>query len=296
VLRGFRIAVREIWDREVVLAGGHGLSDRELLEAAQLTWEWVDAVLGRTAARHRQVELELASHDQRERARVLRAVLHGSIAPGELQVAAQVYGLEPDRLYRPFRARAHEGVELHRLERALVASGAAQGGGALVGPLDDDLAGLLPQRPALRLAATVGLGPPATLGAVEPAFATATNALRAAEAFGLTGVFDLDDLGLRVPVFNEGPVGQRLLERYVAPLKDLGGFGATLRATLEAFFACGMRMDRTAAALFVHPNTLRHRLRRFEEATGADLSCSEELFAVWWALQRAKISSPAQPA
>jgi hypothetical protein len=286
VLRGFRLAVQEIWDEEVRVGREHGLGDRELLEAAQLTWEWVDAVLGRAAQRHRQVELELVSRDQRQRAHLLRGILHGTIAPGELQLAAQAYGLLPERAYRPFRARPHEGLELHRLERALVATGAPRGGGALVGPLDDDLAGLLPQRPALELPATVGLGPPARLSAMEAAFAEATTALRAADAFALTGVFALDDLGLRVSVFNEDALGEHLLARYLAPLEELGPFGATLRETLRAFFASGMRVDRTAAALFVHPNTLRHRLRRFEEATGADLSCTEELVRVWWALER----------
>lgn len=289
VLRGFRMAAQEIWDREVELGRRHGLSDRDLLAAAQLTWEWVDAVLGRAAKRHRQVELELASHDQRQRGRLLRGILHGSIAPGELQVAAQAYGLLPDRPYRPFRARPHDGLELHRLGRALVASGARHGGGALVGPLDDDLAGLLPQRPTLTLAATVGLGPPERLGAMEHAFAVATNALRAAEAFGLAGVFEIEDLGLRVPVFNDDAVGERLLERYLSPLDAMGPFGETLRATLEEFFRSGMRIDRTAAALFVHPNTLRYRLRRYEQATGANLHRTEDLFRVWWALERRKI-------
>jgi DNA-binding PucR family transcriptional regulator len=39
----------------------------------------------------------------------------------------------------------------------------------------------------------------------------------------------------------------------------------------------------------VHPNTLRHRLRRFEEITGADLGRSQDLFRVWWALERRRL-------
>ena len=38
-----------------------------------------------------------------------------------------------------------------------------------------------------------------------------------------------------------------------------------------------MRTDETARALHMHPNTLRHRLRRFEEATGADLDRATDL-------------------
>jgi DNA-binding PucR family transcriptional regulator len=36
--------------------------------------------------------------------------------------------------------------------------------------------------------------------------------------------------------------------------------------------------------LFVHPNTLRHRLTRFEETTGANLRNVEQLAEVWWAM------------
>jgi DNA-binding PucR family transcriptional regulator len=36
----------------------------------------------------------------------------------------------------------------------------------------------------------------------------------------------------------------------------------------------------------VHPNTLRYRLGRYRELTGADLSVTEEMIGAWWALHR----------
>lgn len=36
---------------------------------------------------------------------------------------------------------------------------------------------------------------------------------------------------------------------------------------------------RAAAALFIHPNTLRYRLRRLEEVSGLDLADPEQRFA-----------------
>jgi DNA-binding PucR family transcriptional regulator len=105
----------------------------------------------------------------------------------------------------------------------------------------------------------------------------------------MQGVFDLDDLALRAAIFHEHYVGDRLIERYAEPLDRLGAFGRTIEATLEAFFRQRMRIEPTARSLFVHPNTLRHRLRRFEEITGADLGSSEDLFRVWWALERRRL-------
>jgi DNA-binding PucR family transcriptional regulator len=39
----------------------------------------------------------------------------------------------------------------------------------------------------------------------------------------------------------------------------------------------------------VHPNTIRYRLSRFGTLTGADLSSTDTLVEVWWALEYASI-------
>jgi DNA-binding PucR family transcriptional regulator len=46
----------------------------------------------------------------------------------------------------------------------------------------------------------------------------------------------------------------------------------------------------TARELGVHVNTVRHRLNRFEEATGRSLHETEAIVEVWWALQRQQLS------
>ena len=44
--------------------------------------------------------------------------------------------------------------------------------------------------------------------------------------------------------------------------------GGELLETLDAFFAAGGVLESAARALFVHPNTVRYRLRRIGEVTG----------------------------
>jgi DNA-binding PucR family transcriptional regulator len=51
-----------------------------------------------------------------------------------------------------------------------------------------------------------------------------------------------------------------------------------------------MRIEESARALIVHPNTLRHRLDRFQQVTDADLRRTEDVVQVWWALERRRIS------
>jgi DNA-binding PucR family transcriptional regulator len=41
--------------------------------------------------------------------------------------------------------------------------------------------------------------------------------------------------------------------------------------------------------MFLHVNTVRYRLRRFEELTGTSLRRVEDLVQIWWALRRARL-------
>jgi hypothetical protein len=67
-------------------------------------------------------------------------------------------------------------------------------------------------------------------------------------------------------------------------------FGALTRAggelleTLDTLFACGGVLESTARALFVHPNTVRYRLRRIAEVTGLNPLVPRDAFALRIAL------------
>ncbi len=58
---------------------------------------------------------------------------------------------------------------------------------------------------------------------------------------------------------------RQLIERIVLPLVESGG---SLRETVESFLEVGGVLGACAKALFVHPNTVRYRLRRVTELTG----------------------------
>ncbi|WP_344387778.1 helix-turn-helix domain-containing protein, partial [Asanoa iriomotensis] len=67
-------------------------------------------------------------------------------------------------------------------------------------------------------------------------------------------------------------------------------YGALVRAggelieTLDAFFAAGGVLESAARALFVHPNTVRYRLRRIGDVTGFSPLSPRDLFALRIAL------------
>ena len=135
----------------------------------------------------------------------------------------------------------------------------------------------------------VGVGPPARLAGLPAAFALAGRALQTALAFGEQGVFSLADLGIRPAILADEALGEVFCARHLEPLASLGRLGGELEATLRALFDHDLHVDDTARALHVHPNTLRHRLRRYEEATGASLRRQADLVELWWALERRRL-------
>ena len=53
-------------------------------------------------------------------------------------------------------------------------------------------------------------------------------------------------------------------------------------AKVRAWFAAGRSIPRAAEALHVHVNTVRHRLGRFGELTGANLDDPDDLVGALW--------------
>ena len=131
---------------------------------------------------------------------------------------------------------------------------------------------MTPQRPDLAgLAATAGLGGPASLEAVEHAYHSASRMLAVALQFGATGAYGLDDLSLKVAVASEPELGSLLMRQYLDPLAGEGEFGELLEETLREFLGNGQRILETSKRLGIHANTLRYRLDRFEKLTGTSL-------------------------
>ena len=67
----------------------------------------------------------------------------------------------------------------------------------------------------------------------------------------------------------DGHARRHLVEHVYLPLARARG---TLIETLSAYFASGSSVEGTARALYVHPNTVRYRLRQAAELTGHEPS------------------------
>jgi PucR C-terminal helix-turn-helix domain len=284
VLHAYRISVTAVWSRFGELARERGADVTSVLAFSETLWIWADAVMDIVGAAHREVELEQAREEQQRRDAFLLALLTGTPDAAELRRDSATFGLDADRLFTPFRARG-PGALSHQAMVALT------GEDGLVMTLDRDLAGIATRPPAALPGIVTGIGPAVRLEALPAAFAMASRALQTAVAFGQEGAFTLADLSIRPAIVADEVLGDAFAARYLEPLAGLGRLGAELEETLRTWFDQGMRVDETARALHVHPNTLRHRLRRFEETTGTTLRDPRHLVELWWALERRRLQS-----
>lgn len=203
--------------------------------------------------------------------------------PGDLDVRAARLGCDLDERHLVLVA-APPSDELERALRTVAR-------GSLFDRRDDSMRALLliPAREEPRLLAQLRrihgeLGEPVAIGVSNPCKGAASFAAGFEEAWhalvgtsvlqGQPGVMTYDELGpykylLRMSLDSVARDTHRESIRRVA---DYDRQRSTfLLRTLEEFLRRRGSISATAAALYVHPNTLRQRLRRIQELSGLDL-------------------------
>ena len=141
------------------------------------------------------------------------------------------------------------------------------------------------ERVGSRLPIVVGIG---GLGedvrGVTDSRETATRVLRVLrEAHGAQRVARLADVHAQSLLLELRDLAAARGERPVGPVARLLAYDedndSDLTGTLSAWLDALGDVRASAAALFVHPNTLRYRLRRLEEVSGLDITDPEQRFA-----------------
>jgi len=275
ILAGFRVSISSILDRTVALAEEFGLPEREIVEMTALLWKLSDAFSARAASAYRHHGLEIALAERRRRDAWLLDLLSGSLSTAQVDQGAIMYRLSRDGGYRAFHTSAHSAEELESL-RIQIVRGRGEGE-AMILPSEGRLIGIL--KDPLRDVAdgVVALGPVRTLEAVPESFSIAGDVLGAAEGHVENGVVTVESLGWRMAVSRMPATLDALRERYLAPLESSGALRDLIPEALRAYLANGRNIPRAAEALYVHVNTLRYRLARFEELTGRSLESTDTI-------------------
>lgn len=102
---------------------------------------------------------------------------------------------------------------------------------------------------------------------------------------GAAGYHDLASQSWRIAVPEFPDLARYYLDTYLNPLPEDPEQRDMLIESTWRFIDAGCNYRQGAAALFIHENTLRHRIRRFEEATGVDVMDGNTRMELMWLRQ-----------
>ncbi|TDC73379.1 PucR family transcriptional regulator [Micromonospora sp. KC606] len=281
-------------DRAVELVVRHGrtagIPDEVLLEGLLTIGRYAAALERAVVDGHRHAERDLARAGQEPRTRLIRRLLLGGpVTPTTEELIR--FGLRAEGSYHCLVADGDDPVRAHALARRLARHG------AVVGTVEDRLAGLAPRLPpADRLDPAVLLvaAPAGPLDRAPQMYGLCLAALRVAARQGRHGLLDVTELAGETALAAQSALAELLGATLLAALDPADGFHRELAATALTWLDHGQRLDQAAAALHVHPNTVRYRLRRLRELTGFPPTPTGEgagswpvleILRWWWALR-----------
>lgn len=281
-LHAYRIGFELVWTEILVEARTRPeVSDDQLVSQSAEFWALFGLYAEAVAAAYRETAAELTSQRQARRSALVEALFTGVIADRTLWEAARELGLPEHGPYAVAAAAVGTpGEEPLAGVEAVLRPAQLPSAWRL---LPDQQIGLiaLPTptaestclRTLRRARARVGVSPSFhSLRDTPQALRFARLALAGLQGTG-PGVARFDDNPLAMVVAAAPAEAAQLVEVVLQPLLDLpAAERARLLETLECWFAAAGSAADAAQSLFVHPNTVRYRLRRIEELTGRSLS------------------------
>jgi hypothetical protein len=282
VMDGYRVAFRVVWAQIAETARGMGMSADACLDAATILIASLEAFTREMSTGYRdELGRQIRSEEQR-RAAVVQALLEGRLADTNLWEAAELLRLPASGPFVVIAARVPE-IGRHALphiEQGLGVLGIDSawrlmhdveiGVAALPGPeaqLDRLVSALRADE-----GARVGVSPPYDdLRSTSLALRLARIALHGAAERRRVVVFGSDPLSA---VAGSAPdIMPRVARGILAGLDELPEQDRTLLLdTFGAWLDADGSAGEAGRRLFVHPNTVRNRLRRLEKLTGRSLS------------------------
>ncbi len=293
MLRGWQIAVRELMRRIGASHYWAAQPGSALLAMLGALLRASDAATVAFSSGHREAEAQITRRLDTRRDDTVRALAEGTLPTGELRRRAQLIGLRLDGAYAAFRAITAEPEQTEWDLRQRPGFRPPRG---VVAILDGDVVGVCDPRDHVRPAAGVflGIGPECPLERVPHSLHVAGRVAETARLFGRPGRHTLTDLGVLPAVVGDSDVGAALMLRYITPVDDAEA--GSILSTVDTYLAAGLNASETGNRLYLHHNTVRYRLSRFEELTGASLKDPHVAQQVWWALRYRELDSgPAVP-
>ena len=289
LLRGVQAGLTRALEIAVDRGRAAGIADDLLVEVLLDLNRYTGALERHVVSGYLAAERELARGNWETRTRVLRRLLLGD-GPEALPQELTRLGLNGPGRYHCVVSDVTGAAHLRSVERALVAHG------GIFAMLDGVFSGLSPRPPApdaLDPGALVVSSPPVPLDQAEQMYGLCVLALEAAGRSGRRGLHSVVELAGETALAAQPLLARLLRTALLGGLNPADDFHRELAVTALSYLDNGQRLDHAAAALHVHPNTVRYRLRRLREISalstvgaepGERLSVLESM-RLWWALR-----------
>jgi sugar diacid utilization regulator len=298
LLQAFRVGLRTVWEAILEEADATPCGREAAIVLARPVMEYTDVASTQVAEAYLKEQQRLLSTADRERRDLLENLLAGRLpAPGERTTATE---LDPEAdlivaVACPGDAQARDAHALHHMAEALASYAVAGPIEPLVVVRQRQVVAVLPagqqpgtdvvkslQQVADSLRARCGIDTRVGLSTVcsgfqgvAHAYEQARQALRRTAAgrpvVALTEMTPFEYLVASADADTRRAVAEkgRLLLEF-----DCDGSAGE---TLLAYVAAGLSVKGAAERLFVHPNTVRYRLKKLSERTGRDIHSFEDL-------------------
>jgi hypothetical protein len=273
LLAAYRIGARVAWRRVAEAARAAELGEEIIARLAESIFAYIDELSAASAEGHAQVQAAAAGETQRRRRRLATLMIQSPPPePAAIEDAAREAGW-------PLPGSVAALVWRHT-ERRIAPRLPSE---TIIAPLDDASCALVPdpEAPGRRREIEAALGGhQAVIGPAVPCPQAAVSARRALAAQQLleegvmpaNGLVVADEQLAALIVHADRDLLDDLAKQRLAPLADeTDSSRERLSETLLAWLDHQGRVPEIAAALNVHPQTVRYRLGRLRELFGAQL-------------------------
>lgn len=286
IMQAFRFTMSNIQSAIVAQGQARGLAPDVMVRMTSLLWTFSDAYTANQVQVHRSADIDRALRLARRRQEYVRALAFGILGPTEAGEAGQEFGLDPSREFRAVRARGKDGDTTEQLRARMESDARRRGLSALFAIVGEECLGVIDGEPsAVSDNAAIAVAGPARLDDMASSFRTAGRILASARTLSILGVVRIADIGWRMAGADTPEMHTYLEARYLEPVRAHGAFGDEILQSVSTFLEQDRSIPRAAESIPLHVNTLRYRLRRFEEITGSSLASTDTIIEVSLALR-----------
>jgi PucR-like helix-turn-helix protein len=312
LLAAYRVGARMTWRRFVEAGTAGGLPHERLFDLGEAIFAYIDELSAESAEGYAEEQSAAAGERQRRRRDLVRLlVAEPPAAPEAIRTAAQAAGWalpqrvavlvaaaadEPTGLAAATAAEAGAAAPGEQIVDAIAARLARRVGADAVGAAVGGLAVVAigdPEAPGRRRLLAAALdGERGALGPAGPWSSAGASLRRAAAAFRLGdagGLVVAEEHLAELVLAADPELAADLARARLAPLDDLAeGPRERLIETLGAWLDRPGQVQAVGAALGVHPQTVRYRLKQLRERFGSRLEDPEARFELALALRAAR--------